>query len=134
MHLAMRRHKSIAKVAMRVAACCCLRRFGQQVTQQRIPLLTDVSQPLLARTGIFAGDHPQIRADLFATVEPLRRSDDQDIRKSRNRAHPRNNSNSSRRRRLAQGASASFSNSARPCWLHSFDFQRLPSFMANACS
>jgi hypothetical protein len=36
------------------------------------------------------------------------------------------NSSNSCRRRLAQGANTSFSNSARPCSLHSFFFQRLP--------
>ena len=43
-------------------------------------------------------------------------------------------SKSDPKRRLAQGPNANFSNSARPFWLNSFDFQRLPSFMASACS
>ena len=33
-----------------------------------------------------------------------------------------------------QGANGSFSNCARPCSLSSFFFQRLPSFIAAACS
>src|SRR6516225_1404129 len=43
-------------------------------------------------------------------------------------------SNNSCRRRLAQGPSTSFSNSARPCALHNFHFRRRPSFIASACS
>jgi hypothetical protein len=43
-------------------------------------------------------------------------------------------SSSNNSRRLAQGANASFSNSAHPCSLHNLDFQRRPSFIASAGS
>jgi hypothetical protein len=48
-----------------------LRCFSQQDTQQRAALLGDVSQPLMASTGVFARDQSDIAGDLLAALEPL---------------------------------------------------------------
>src|SRR2546421_9216515 len=49
---------------VRVTSCGCLRCFSQQVAQQRIALLADVSQPLFAGTGVFARNESGVAADL----------------------------------------------------------------------
>jgi len=51
----------------------------QQEPQLRIPQIADVSQPLLAGTGVLTRIHAHARADLLATVNPLGRSDDQHV-------------------------------------------------------
>src|SRR5260370_1351472 len=142
MHLAMRRHKSIAKVAMgrklgvrlywmwrngcaysphpvhatpqlsphrylgnalvsthrqvhvptsplRIDSCCRLGGLHQQESQQRVALFADVPQSLLLGTGVLTRNHPHVRADLLAAVEPLRFSDDQHIGEGRQWAHTR---------------------------------------------
>src|SRR5215472_15176060 len=154
---------NIAASPLRADACGCLSCLDQQEAQQRIALFADVPQLLLASTGVLARNHPHVAADLLATSEPLRRPEDQHICQccewptpgcviNRNTSgrflasfstadvnssivgwSRSSRSSNSRRRRLAQGPSASFSSSARPCGLHSF-LQRLPSFMANAWS
>jgi hypothetical protein len=48
----------IATPPLRVTPCGCLRCFSQQVAQQCIALLADVSQPLFAGTGVFARMSP----------------------------------------------------------------------------
>src|SRR5882762_3944634 len=55
----------------------CLRCFSQQVAQQRIALLAEMSQPLFASTGVFTGNQPNVAADLLAAWEPFRRPNDQ---------------------------------------------------------
>jgi hypothetical protein len=47
----------------------------------------DVSEPLLAATGILAGNHPHVVADLLATRKSTRSSDDQHLGQGRKRAH-----------------------------------------------
>src|ERR1700733_1181331 len=59
-----------------ITTCCGLCRFSQQEAQQRAALLGDVSQPLMARTGVLRRDQSDIAADLLAALETLRRSDD----------------------------------------------------------
>src|SRR5207245_7849188 len=54
----------------RVAPCGCLRCFSQQVAQQRIALLAEVSQPLFAGTGVLARNESGVAADLLAAREP----------------------------------------------------------------
>ena len=83
------RQVHVATSPLRVDSCCRLCRLHQQESQQRISLLADVSQPLLASAGVLARNHPHIRADLLATMKPLRRSDDQHVRQCRQRAHTR---------------------------------------------
>jgi hypothetical protein len=78
-----RRRQCGLKRAARLCSLC------QQVAPQGIPLLADVPQPLLAGVGVFTQDHPQVHADLFASAEPLRCSDDQHVGKCRDRAHAR---------------------------------------------
>ena len=63
-----------------VATRRSLRRFHQQEAQQRVALLADVPQPLLAATGVLAGYHPHIVADLLATMKSTRSSNDQQRR------------------------------------------------------
>ena len=57
---------------VRIPTRCGLRCCSQQETQQRAALLGDVSQPLMASTGVLARDQSDIAADLFAALEPLR--------------------------------------------------------------
>ena len=64
---------------VRVAPCGCLRCFSQQVAQQFIALLADVSQSLLAGPGVLARNETHIAADLLATRKPLRRPNDQNL-------------------------------------------------------
>src|SRR5713101_3611171 len=49
------------------------------VAQQSVALLADMSQPLLASTGVFARNQSHIAADLFTAWKPLRRPDDQHV-------------------------------------------------------
>jgi hypothetical protein len=51
----------------------------QQESQQGVASLADVPQPLLAGTGVLTRNHPHVRADLLAAVEPLWSSDDQHV-------------------------------------------------------
>src|SRR6266403_5621247 len=62
---------------VRIPTRCDLRCFPQQETKQRATLLGDVSQPLMASTGVLARDQSDIAADLLAALEPLRSPDDQ---------------------------------------------------------
>src|SRR5271167_1169614 len=61
------------RIATYGSLCC----FHQQETQQSVPLLTDMSQPLTIGTGVFTGNQPQVAANLLAASKTLRRSDDQ---------------------------------------------------------
>ena len=53
------------RITSRRGLCC----FSQQETQQRAALLGDVSQPLMAGTGVFRRNQPHIAADLLAALE-----------------------------------------------------------------
>src|SRR5438046_849107 len=55
----------------------CLRCFSQQVAQQCVALLADVSEPLPASTGVFTGNQPNVAADLLAARKPIWRPNDQ---------------------------------------------------------
>ena len=50
-------------------------------------LLADVSQSLLASTGVLTGNHPHVDADLLASLKPCRSSDDQHLSQGRKRPH-----------------------------------------------
>jgi hypothetical protein len=138
------------RVTPRGCLCC----FSQQVAQQRIALLADVSQPLFAGAGVRARNESGVAADLLAARKPLWRPDDENVGHPRDGPTPgcvinsttsgrllascstavvnsaifgsswSSSSNSSFRRRLAQGANTSFSNFARPCSLNIFFLQR----------
>src|SRR6266849_5488338 len=77
------RQVHVATSPLRVGACRRLGCLDEQESQQRISLLADVSQPLLASTGVLARNHAYVRADLLATVEPRRRPDDQHVSECR---------------------------------------------------
>jgi len=62
---------------------CRLGCLYQQETQQRVTLFADVTQSLLARTGLLARSHPHVRADLLAALKPHRSSDYQHISECR---------------------------------------------------
>jgi len=54
---------------VRIPTCrglCC---FYQQETQQRVTLLGDVTQPLMAGTGVLRRDQPDVAADLLAALD-----------------------------------------------------------------
>src|SRR5713101_9836870 len=72
---------------LRIASCGRLGGLHQQEAQQGIALFADVPQPLLACTGVLTRNHPYVRADLLAAVEPLRSSDDQHVGEGRQWAH-----------------------------------------------
>jgi len=72
---------------LRIASCCRLGGLHQQEAQQGVALLADVPQPLLASTGVLTRNHPHVRADLLAAVEPLRSSDDQHVGECRQWAY-----------------------------------------------
>jgi hypothetical protein len=55
-----------------VAADSSLRRFQQKKAQNRVALFADVSQPLPAGTGVFAGDQSQVAADLLVATKTFR--------------------------------------------------------------
>ena len=61
-------HRQVYKLPspFRVATDGSLCRFHQQETQQSIPLLADMSQPLTIGTGVFTGNQPQVAANLLA--------------------------------------------------------------------
>jgi hypothetical protein len=83
------RQMQVPSSPVRITSCCGLGCFHQQETQQRAALLGDVSQPLLADTGILLRNQSQIAADLLAALEPLHRPDDQHEGQRRQRAHTR---------------------------------------------
>jgi hypothetical protein len=58
-------------------ARCRLGFLHQQEPQQGTARLGNVSQSLLASTGVLTRDHPYVRADLLAAWKPSRSSDDQ---------------------------------------------------------
>src|SRR5258708_12731715 len=64
-------------------ARCCMGRLHQQEAQQGTTLLADMSQSLLASTGVLTRNHPHVGADLLATLKPRRSSDDQHIGEGR---------------------------------------------------
>src|SRR4030081_441888 len=72
---------------LRIASCCRLGGRHPQEAQQGVALLADVPQPLLASTGVLTRNHPHVRADLLAAVEPLRSSDDQHLGESGKQTH-----------------------------------------------
>src|SRR5580700_8382740 len=61
------------RITTRRGLCC----FYQQETQQGAALLGDVAQPLMAGTEVLLRNQSDIAADLLATREALRSSDDQ---------------------------------------------------------
>ncbi len=65
---------------------CC---FHQQEAQQCVALLTDMSQPLPAGTGILTGNEPCVAADLLAARKPIRSPDDQHLGQPRKGSHAR---------------------------------------------
>ena len=75
--LSAHRQMHIPSSPVRITTCCGLSCFHQQETQQRTALLGDVSQPLMAGTGILLRNQPHIAADLLAPTKPLRSSDDE---------------------------------------------------------
>src|SRR5260370_11633477 len=68
---------------VRITAHRRLRCFSQQIAQQGVALLADVSQPLMAGAGVFTGNEPNVASDLLAATKPLRRSDAQHEGQSR---------------------------------------------------
>ena len=77
------RQVNVSTAPVRIASCCRLGGLHQQETQQGIALLADVPQPLLATTGVLAGNHAHVVPDLFATIKATRSPDDQHIREGR---------------------------------------------------
>src|SRR5215471_4203130 len=69
----------VATSPLRVDSYRRLSCLHQQKTQQRTSLPADVSQPLLAATGVLTRNQSYVGADLLAAVEPRRSSDDQHI-------------------------------------------------------
>ncbi len=65
------RQVHIATPPVRVLTHRCLRCFSQQIAQQSVALLADMSQPLLASTGVFARNQSHIAADLLAAGNQL---------------------------------------------------------------
>ena len=49
----------------------------------------DVSQSLLASTGLLTRNHPHVRSDLLAALKPRWRSDDQHVGERRQRTDTR---------------------------------------------
>src|SRR5712671_2254784 len=74
---------------VRIVPHSCLSSLHQQEAQQRVALLADVPKPLLAATGVLAGDHPHVVTDLLATMKPARSSNDQHVGERRKWAHAR---------------------------------------------
>src|SRR5258708_23927813 len=64
---------------VRIRTHRCLRCFSQQVTQQCVALLADMSQPLSAGTGVFTGNQPNVAADLLPARKPIRRPNDKNV-------------------------------------------------------
>jgi hypothetical protein len=83
------RQMQVPSPPVRIPTRCGLRCFSQQGTQKRAALLGDVSQPLMASTGVLARDQSDITADLLAALEPLRSSDDQHQGQRRDGSHAR---------------------------------------------
>src|ERR1700740_1471438 len=73
------RQVHIATPPVRVTPYRCLRCFSQQVAQQRIALLTEMSQSLLAGTRVLARDESNVATDLLATGKPIRRPNDLNV-------------------------------------------------------
>src|ERR1700689_1743655 len=73
------RQVNVPTSPVRMDARCCLGRLHQQEAQQGTALLTDVSQSLLASTGVLTRNHSHVRANLLAPLEASRSSDDQHI-------------------------------------------------------
>jgi hypothetical protein len=72
---------------LRIASCCRLSGLRPQEAQQGVALFADVPKPLLAGSRVLTRNHPHVRADLLAAVEPLRSSDDQHVGECRQWAH-----------------------------------------------
>src|SRR5690242_4833648 len=70
------RQVHIATPPVRVTPYRCLRCCSQQVAQQRVALLAEMSQSLLAGTGVLARNESKVATDLLATGKPLRRPKD----------------------------------------------------------
>jgi hypothetical protein len=68
---------------VRVTPYRCLRCFSQQEAQQCIALLANVSQPLMAGTGVLARNEPGVAAKLLATRKPIRRPNDESVEPAR---------------------------------------------------
>ncbi len=83
------RQVHIAAPPVWVTPCGRLRRFPQQVAQQCVALLADVSQPLLAGAGVLTGNQPCVAADLLAARKPLRSPDDQNVDQPGDGSHAR---------------------------------------------
>src|ERR1700689_2658298 len=54
---------------VRITTRCCLCCFPQQETQKRTALLRDVSQPLMAGTGVLRRNQSDIAANLLAALK-----------------------------------------------------------------
>src|SRR5580700_6069660 len=64
------RQANVPTSPLRIASRRRLGRLHQQETQQRIALLADVPQSLLAATGFFTRNNSHVIADLLATLKP----------------------------------------------------------------
>jgi hypothetical protein len=80
---------SIATSPARITTHGRLCGLHQQEAQQRIALLANVSQPLLAATRVLARYQTRIAANLFCTSKPRWRSDDEHIGECREWANAR---------------------------------------------
>src|SRR5713101_1326912 len=87
--LSTHRQVNIPTSPAQITAHRCLRCFAQQIAQQSIALFADVSQPLVAGTGVFTGDEPNVAADLLAASKALRSPDNQHEGQRREWAHAR---------------------------------------------
>jgi hypothetical protein len=76
------RQVNVPTSPVRVVTRSCLGSLHQQEAQQRVALLADVPEPLLAATGILAGDHSHVVADLLVTMKSTRSSNDQHVGES----------------------------------------------------
>src|SRR6267378_1085121 len=99
--LSTHRQVHIPTPPVRIRTHRCLRCFSQQVAQQRVALLADVSQSLPASTGVLTGNQPNVAADLLAAREPFRRPNDQNVHQPGDGSHPRVGSSTAAPRAVA---------------------------------
>src|SRR5260370_14118876 len=84
-------HTEVEKLAppLRLTPHCDLRRFHQQIAQQGVPLLADMSEPPPVAAGFLRRNQPHIAGDLLAAVKPFWSSNYQLERQCRQRANSR---------------------------------------------
>src|SRR6185295_7654687 len=82
------RQVHIATPPVRITSRGCLCCFHQQEAQQHIALLTEMSQSLLAGTGVLTRDESNVATDLLATGKPIRRPNDLNVSYPGDRSHP----------------------------------------------